>query len=408
MKQLIQNKISRRDKILFVLMGMFVFSTFTATICGDILHLPLTLPEPFFIAFLILLKKQLLPVRTDKGLFGFLVIVLLFSILISQIASDYSLFAVLSSARGYLYLFLFLSIYKRNNKPTIEALLYITFGTLIGWTIACVMAFRTLLANPSDPVQTYGNMVAVAVFVSIAVLNKRWKILVAGLVLLVLISFMSGIRRVIFVILITGLLAALVYYIKKHLSIARIIIVSVLVALPFYFLIPYIGKYAEENVPILYYRLFTKTEESLKGESSESDEYRVNSFKKFIEEWTTYLLPQGMVSNQFIEDNKTGIYMDFPFLALSYIFSLPIALLIVLFFMIQTYKSYMLFRITSDPSPGVFSIVSLVMVMLLFLEGSFLVHPFTTPFSGFCLGKVIYYGGGYDALKRRRRKKSAS
>lgn len=201
------------------------------------------------------------------------------------------------------------------------------------------------------------------------------------------------------------MLAALVYYIKRNLSIARVVIISALVALPFYFLIPFIGKYAEENVPILYYRLFTKTEESLRGESGESDEYRVNSFKKFKEEWTSYLLPQGMVSNQYIEDNKTGIYMDFPFLALSHIFSLPIAILIVLFFMIQTFKSYMLFRITSDPSPGVYAIVSFVMVVLLFVEGSFLVHPFTTPFSGFCLGKVIYYGGGYDTIMRQRHKR---
>lgn len=404
MNQTIGNYISKRDKILFVLMGMFVFSTFTATLCGEILHLPLTLPEPFFIAFLILLKKQLLPVRMDKGLFGFLVIVLILSILISQIASDYSLFAVLSSARGYLYLFLFLAIYKRDNKPSNDALLYISFGTLIGWTIACVMAFRTLLANPSDPAQTYGNMIAVALFISIATLNKKWKLLVIGLVLLMLISFMSGIRRVILVILAAGVLSILIYYIRKKLPIFKVVIVAILVAFPLYLIIPYVGRYAEENVPILYYRLFTKTEESLRGESGESDEYRVNSFKKFREEWITYLLPQGMVSNQYIEDNKTGIYMDFPFLALSHIFSLPVALFLFIFFFVKAYKSYLLYRVTGDTSPGVFAIVAFIMLMLLFVEGSFLVHPFTTPFSGLCLGKAILYAREYDAKKWKCRK----
>ena len=378
-----------------ILMGICVFSTFTATLSADIFHFPLTLPEPLFILFLILLKKRIFPVSIDINLFVFLIIVLLFSICLSQIVSDYSLFAVLSSSRGYLYLFLFLCIFKRENKLSLDVLLYVSFGTLIGWTISCVMAFQKLLANPSEPIQTYGNMIAVAVFLSITILYKKWNLLIVGLVLLTLISFMSGIRRVILVILITGMLAILIYYVRYKVSSFKMLFYSALVAVPLILIIPYAGNYAEENAPILYYRLFTKTEELLKGESGESDQYRVNTFKTFQDELETYLLPQGMISNQYIEDPKTGVFMDFPFLALSHIFSLPIALLIVFYFIMQTYRSYMLYKITADPSPGVFAIVTLIMIILMFVEGSFLVHPFTTPFTGLCLGKVILYSRKY-------------
>lgn len=396
-------QVSLRDKILLIFMGMCAFSTFSATLSFDFLHLPVTLPEPFFMLFLFILRKQFLPIQFDKYLFVFLVITLVCSVLLSQVVSSYSLHAVLSTSRGYLYLFLFLCIYKRKNSLSLDALLYISFGSLIGWTIASAMAFQKILSNPEEPVQTYGNMIAIAVFIPIAILNKRWRIFFAGLSLLMMISFMSGIRRVILVILVVCFLAIVAYYIMSKISIIKIILISALVSLPLLFIIRPIGNYAEENLPILYYRLFTKTEMSLKGEYSESDEYRINSFRKFQDEFTSYLVPQGMVSNQYIDDPKTGIYMDFPFLALSHIFSFPIALLFVFFFLVKTYKSFKIFRLTSDPSPGVFAIVTVVMIIMLFVEGSFLVHPFTTPFTGLCLGKVIYYGGRYDSLNRQRR-----
>lgn len=396
-------QVSLRDQILLIFMGMCTFSSFSATLSFDFLHLPVNLPELSFMLFLFILRKQFLPIQFDKYLFVFLLLILVCSVLLSQVVSSYSLYAVLSSSRGYLYLFLFLCIYKRNNSLSLDALLYISFGSLIGWTIACVMAFQKILSNPTEPVQTYGNMIAIAVFIPIAILNKRWRIFLAGLSLLMMISFMSGIRRVILVILMVCFLAIVAYYIMRRISIIKTILISALVSLPLLFIIHPIGNYAEENLPILYYRLFTKTEMFLKGEYSESDDYRINSFRKFQDELTSYLLPQGMVSNQYIDDPKTGIYMDFPFLALSHIFSLPVALLFVFFFLVKTYKSFIIFRLTSDPSPGVFAIVTVVMIIMLFVEGSFLVHPFTTPFTGLCLGKVIYYGGRYDSFNRQRR-----
>lgn len=202
---------------------------------------------------------------------------------------------------------------------------------------------------------------------------------------------MSGIRRVILVFIVAGLLSTLVYFIREKVSILRFAVVIVLVAAPFYFVIPYVGKYAEEDVPILYYRLFTRTEETLKGETAQADENRIGFFKQFQDEITTYLLPRGMVGNQFNDDPKTGIYMDYPLLALSHILGLPITLFIILFFTLKSYKSYLLYRVTSDTSPGVYANVTTIMGMLLFVEGTILVHPFTTPLTGLCLGKIIYY-----------------
>ena len=385
------NIICFRDRFLLVLMGIVVFSTLSANI-SVFFHFPITLPEPFFLVFLLLLKKRLLPITIDKGIFVFLVIVLLFSIIVSQIVGKYSLYSVLSSARGYLYLFLFYAIYKKNNKLTLEELFYISFGSLMGWGLACVITFQSILNNPTENFQTYGNMITVALFIAIAILKKKWNLFVVGMVLLAIISFMSGIRRVLAVIVMAMALAILFQYLLNKKSIARLILTTGLIVVPLIFVVPVVGKYAEENAPALYFRLFTRSERFVKGESDVSDDYRRDSFREFNNDLSSYMLPRGMVSNQYLKDADTGIYMDFPFLALSYIFSFPVAVLLVMFFIIRTLQCYSYYRFTSDISAGVFAIVTMVMFLLLFVEGSFLVHPYTTPFTGLCLGKVCYYG----------------
>lgn len=391
--------ISSRDKFLLILMGFVVFSTFSGSI-SSFFGFPITMPEPFFLVFLLLLKDRFLPVSIDKDLFFILVIVLFFSVIISQFASSYSLYAVLSSARGYLYLFLFYAIYKKKNKLAIDDLLYISFGTLIGWSAACVMTFQNILSNPNENYQTYGNMITVALFISISILERRWKLFTIGMAFLVIICFMSGIRRVIAVILLAMVLALLFQYLKSRRSFFRLIITVALIVVPFFIIVPKIGHYAEDNVPALYYRLFTKSERFLSGDTDVSDEYRKESIRTFKEEIGSYMLPQGMVSNQYLTDEGTGIYMDFPLLALSHIFSFPVTVLIVFLFMIKTFKCYLFYRKTSDIAAGVYSIVTIVMFLLLFVEGSFLVHPYTTPFTGLCLGKVSYYGRKYNAIKQ--------
>lgn len=393
------NTISTRDRFLLILMGFVVFSTFSGTI-SSFLGFPITLPEPFFLVFLLLLRERFLPVSIDKGLFLFLVIVLFFSVIISQFTSSYSLYAVLSSARGYLYLFLFYAIYKKKNKLEIDDLLYISFGTLIGWSAACFMTFQNILRSPNENFQTYGNMITVALFISISILEKRWKLFSIGMAFIVIISFMSGIRRAMVVILLALVLALIFQYlIKSKGSIFRLIITIALIVVPFSIIVPALGRYAEDNVPALYYRVFTKTERFFSGDTDVSDEYRKESFRTFEEEIDTYLLPQGMVSNQYLTDVGTGIFMDFPLLALSHIFSFPVTMLIVLFFLIKTFKCYLFYKKTYEIAAGVYAIVTMVMFVLLFVEGSFLVHPYTTPFTGLCLGKVSYYGRKYNALK---------
>lgn len=393
----INNTLSFREKVLLVLMGLFAFSTFSSTV-SSFLHFPLTLPEPFFIIFLILLRKRFLPISIDGGLFIILTIILVFSVLLSQIVGTYSLYAVLSSARGYLYLFLFYTVFKKNNKLTVDDLLYISFGTLIGWSVACIISFQNILSNPNDNFQTYGNMITVALFIIIAILKRQWKLFAVGMTLLLVISFMSGIRRVIAVILMAFVLSLLFQYLKRRKSLLRLFVTSLLIAIPFFYIVPAIGNYAEENAPALYFRLFTKSERFFSGESDTSDDYRKESFIQFQEDLGNYMLPRGMVSNQYLTDEGTGIYMDFPLLALSYIFSFPIAFLLVVFFMIKTFQCYMYYKFTTDMPAGVFTIAIMIMFFLLFVEGSFLVHPYITPFTGLCLGRVCYYSRKYKQL----------
>ena len=402
----INSNTTGKDKILLILMGVFAFSSFSLTVSFDFLHLPLTLCEPFFFFFLVLLRRRFFPITYDRGAFVVLCFLLLTSILLSQLLTSYSLYSVLSSSRGYFYLILFYCIFKRANRITSEDLLYVSFGSIIGWAISCVLSFREILLNPSEPLQTYGNMISVAVFIALAVLYKKTSLFTVGLVFLLIICFMSGIRRVIAVVFVALFLSYIFLLIRNKSSLSKSLLFGVIIAIPIFLLIPKLEKYSEENIPVLYYRLFTKTEQLFSGESGQSDLSRIDGFKDFQDNFTDYIMPRGMVSYQINEDPEVGIYIDFPLLALCRIVGLPVAICLLYFFMKQALKSFLYYRRTYDPESGVYVITTIVMIILLFVEGSFLVHPFTTPFTGLCLGKVVLHGHKYVYLLKKKHIKS--
>ena len=387
------------DRVFFIMMGMIVFSSFSSTLCQSVLHFPMTLPEPFFVVFVLILRKYLLPANIDKRIFSYLLLALLSLIIISQIIGKYSFYSVLSSSRGYLYLFLFYSVFVKKNKLRLEELLYISFGSLLGWSIACIMAFGVILRSPNASIETYGNVIAVALFISITILKKKWWLFTFGIGLLIIISFMSGIRRVIPIIIVACAFSLFCYFLQSAKSKLRMIPILLLLIVPFFYIIPAIGEYAEKNTPSLYYRLFTKSEQLINGEISESDQARKLIIVNFQENLIDFMMPRGMVSNQYTNDKGTGAFMDFPFMALSYIFSFPLALLFVIYFLTKSFQCFFYYRLTLEESAGVYSISSIIMLLLLFIEGTFLVHPYTTPFTGMCLGSIAYYGRKYIRIK---------
>jgi hypothetical protein len=157
----------------------------------------------------------------------------------------------------------------------------------------------------------------------------------------------------------------------------------------FLFFLPQIEKYVKTNAPQLYLRIFLKTEMFLSGTNSKSgDSVRLNNMHEMSTNFQNYIIPKGFVSRQTVKD-KTGRFIDFPLSELFYMFGL-FAILLLLGIGICTFGCfYHYFNKGSDSV--IFVVISLIMLMLLFLEGTFLSSSYVAPFTGYCLGRIKFY-----------------
>ena len=389
------------DIILLVLMGMLSFSSLASYVSQNYLHISLSAPEVFFIPLFLLLKHKFEPIRFDKDTFAKLIILLVLLVLWSQVLGTYPLYSVLSSARGYLYLFLFYCIYKKNSSFDKVTLILICFGSIIGWFITSYFNFQLLISDTTQGHQDYGNMITVALFIIYTIMLKRWKLFAVGFVMILGICIFSGIRRVIFVVLLAMAAAVLIQVLVSKKSIIKQALFVGIIFIPIYFALPLLEQQIEELSPILHMRLFEKTEQLMEGDMSSGDDFRKTHIEAFFNNPLDNMIPKGMVSNQYLSDKGTGIFMDFPLFALAHMFGFIIALFIVAYYLIKGYKSFLLYKITKDENVGATAILSVIFFSLLFVEGSFLVYPFATPFTGMFLGRMVFYARQYDIRRRR-------
>ena len=126
-----------------------------------------------------------------------------------------------------------------------------------------------------------------------------------------------------------------------------------------------------------------------KGAGNNADKSRLNNFQQFSNEFIDYTIPYGMVSLQTSTDKGAGIFNDFPLYQLCWIFSWPITLLILYHICLLLYRNVRKYIKMNDESAFVSTNVIICMLMLLFLEGTYIEFPFATPITGLLLGKAI-------------------
>ena len=390
------------EYVLLLLMGALCFSTLTTKLSQDYLHLPLTLPELFFIPLYLLLRDRFKNLKLEKNTFAVLLILLLFLVLWGLIWGQFGVTSILSAARGFLYLFFFYTIFKnKKTKYDEETIILICFGSIIGWFITSRMNMRILI-DTQDAAQDYGNMLSVALFMMFTIMQKRWRLFAIGFIMILAICIFSGIRRVILVTLLAFVIPVLLQILVNKKSIIRQLLLASIVIVPIVIAIPIVKGTVEDLSPVLYYRLFEKTEKTMAGESEVSDDFRKSMIKDFISSPSEYFIPRGMISTHTTRDKGVGTFMDVPITALSYMFSAPIALIIVLVFLFRSIKCVLFFKNRNDVSAGVYGAMGGILFVLLFVEGSFLMYPFITPFTGLCLGRFIYYSKQYDVMRNHR------
>lgn len=381
------------NNLYFFLMGLLVFSPLSSTIAIKYWEFPLSLPELFFIPFLFFNKQKIRSVKAKTSDVALVSIVVSLLVLVGLLYGEFPLFSMLSSARSWLYLFLCIRFFSRANLITNEDLLWLAFGSMVAWLADSLLNFQKLLftAASHEFVATYGLMLSVPIFFSVALYRRNYKLLLLGLSVIVMTMLFAGIRRLmaVFVISLFAVFVLSLQRVKKNFS-SYFILGSFLIVL-FFAGMPVLRDYLYEKSPGMYYRIFTRNDEFLESRSlNSSDQVRSQHFTDLVNNFFDYTIPRGMVSVRTSEDSSTGIFNDFPLLQFFWIFGWPITICLLIYTTNLFLKNLSKYRINKDETSMLTVNCFIVMFTLLFLEGTFIEYPYATPITGLLFGRMLY------------------
>lgn len=377
------------DNVILFLCGFFVFSPISSYITINVLHFPLALPELLFLPFYFKIR-DIFNLKVNLKIFISGIFILTILICIALLVGLFPVYSILSTARGYFYIILIFSIFKNKSIANIDYLFFIVFGATVGWMILGLKSLNLIMSNIflDGSLATYGNMIALALFISIAIIYKKKISILIALGISIIISLSVGLRRqimVTFVAFILSFLSQIKLSFKRILNIGFILLAFSILLINIY---PIAKNFIEETSPTLYVRIFTKSEQLVTGDISTSDQTRINSFYKFIDNLENYFLPQGLVSKRTMTDKGTGIFMDSPYIELFHTFGIIFSIPIILYFFLCLnfhFKNYYRNKINES---AICIVMGGVIIVLMFIEGSFLNFVYTTPLTGFVLARL--------------------
>jgi hypothetical protein len=354
------------------------------------MHIPFALPELFLIPFIPYLQKNFdlkLSFRIN------LVVNLYIWVLLILIALAFNTFnpsSILSSSRGYLYIVLFYFIFSKPNKLTTESVLYISLGSLWGWAVDSYFNLQNAISLNEETV-SYGAMLSIPLFISISLYKKKYLVFFIGVALIIWIAFTSGLRRQMLIATLS-LIITLFFLISinwKRFFTISLLLITIIFSI--YQVLPNFESFLKEEAPILHNRVFARTENVLNGVVTPSEEVRFKNFQYLQRTLESYIIPQGFVSKQTGLDSKTGIFNDFPLLELCQMLGFPIALALIIFFIAKVFMVFINQLKYGLQESYIYIVSFLVIMVLLFLDGTFLSYAYSTPFTGYCLGRLKYF-----------------
>ena len=376
-------------EIFLILMGFVVFSPFSSVLVMDMFDIPISLPELLLIPFLYIFRKRYRFSSPGKIRSIIFLLAWLSMICVSILADNYSVFSILSSSRTYLLLIIAYLIFSKENNVTVEDIMYISLGSMIGWVFSSLYGINSFLEGDTIVISRTGNMLAIPLLIGISIYKKNYKVLTIGIIICILVSLTAGMRRQIAVFVVSLILSYVFLSFGNFKRFLKHSLILALFVIAFVYFLPQIESYVKDKIPVLYYRIFVKTQMFLSGDISHADSIRVNVIGNLANEVKGYLLPHGFVSRRTVEDG-TGNFIDFPLSELLYMFGIFFTVMILSFFLFNSFCCYY-FALRNKDDGIIYVIMSLVILMLLFLEGTFLSSTYIAPFTGYCLGRLKYY-----------------
>lgn len=376
---------SKKDIFLLILYGILGCSGFARTILQHMLG-TLYLPEIFMVPLLFLLRKHFKNLTINYSSLFIVFAACGVLLLLGLINQDRG--SLFSNARAFLYLFLLYSIFKkRNNDMNLDLIMYVCLGSLIGWMLSVFYNFLhpEIYLNARGSGYSYGNLMAIPLFLYTAYNKPKKTIFIIGLFVLIFLFFTSGLRRMMVVTIIS---LFLVIFLQSKISAKRIIhtffilsFFAILISLNF----KQIGQMVYDVSPSTYYRVFVRYEESFDG-TSVSDDERTGNFEKFSTWQFEHILPSGFLKTY--EGGNFGIYNDFPLFMLCYTFGMIIMYTILIKLTLEWFRNLFKYLKNRSIYIGCFLISGVIVFLLLFLEGAFLSDPVQIQLTALSIGSI--------------------
>lgn len=371
----------RKIFICWILLGIFAFSPFSVNLCKDLIGLPTAFPEPFVFFFLFVMRKEIKPLKLNGPLL--LRYLLLFSFLFAcaVIIDLYPIKNVIANARGWLYMFIIMAYFQKDNNILDKYIAYLCLGIFVGWFMSCLFSIAFMISE-GEFMGTTGSLLAIPIFFTTTYLERNYKLMIAGLVIVLLISVFGGVRRT-FVVLAVSIVLILLFTKQKKGKIRIYMLLLFLLGMVM-FSLSYVKQLTSDISPLLYARVF----ERYSGEVDDNDQTRVDQLNGIFYNAADNIFPKGFYSSR-TDIDGTGAYIDMPVSGIIHIFGIPITLVILCYFSRLFLNIYILYRRTSAHGYLIYSISLLIMFMMLFFEGSFIAVLYATPLTGLCLGRAF-------------------
>lgn len=381
-----------KNIVLFYLLGFIVFSGVSSLISLKIFNMPFSTPEILFIPFLFLLNKKWKSVKVLMYDIVFALLVCFILLLIGLLYGQFSFSSLLSSSRSWLYLIIFLLAFSRKNLITNTDILWISIGSLSAWMIESIYNYQNLmrLILEQNFITTYGLMLAIPISFSSLMYRKQYVLIVIVLSIVSATIVFAGIRRVMAIVAISIVIAIYSSIRKGQINFSKFTLFSIITIMAFVVVVPQASNYMESASYGMYHRIFGKTEKFIEtGELNSSDIGRQRDILSLVDNFMDYTIPRGMVSVNTSKDKGTGDFNDYPLLQLFWMFSWPVAIILVGWLVHLLYLNYRKYIKLKDETSMVSVNSIFIMLILLFLEGTYIKYPYATPITGMLLGRAI-------------------
>lgn len=348
-----------------------------------------TIPELIFLPILYFRRKDFI-LKKPVGhfiLLSFLFVA--FFVLIAVLYGKFELSAILTTARAYLCVLIFMVFGKTivMNDLFYKIMFIISVSSIIGWALVIIMKFLGLIPFGFMGI-TYGNMVAIPLCIAFSFIYKPNLIRYSTIFgIVIFLCFTAALRRLLLVSLVSLMLTFLLTFLRR-LSISVLLTVSLTIVAVMQFM-PIIESYVQEENADIYMRVFSRTSDALSGNYHTGDEERVGNFFMIYDDIDELLFPHGFVSKRANEISDTGVFVDSPFYELFYTYGVFLVLWGVSVFIIKYFIKIKNFFIKEPKYVTVWLTSGAILFLLLFIDSTFITYTYTSAFTGIVLGAIL-------------------